>query len=345
MLLMFSYNNIIILNKYTTYKILSHTHTMIITNRYYSTRKCDIEQLSSDIDFIHKDIFEHSISSNRLSILQYKLFNGLYSLSPIRVKFIKLSDLDPFLKSILLETPDIGFIPFPDDPTRISVVIPEKEDVLVYMALSLMLFRLSHGRLPELGYRLENLTDSFYNSIKQMGKVDRVYRIDLSPSLSMIPRSLILDKVKPLVGDGSVYNLISSFLCLPIIDDIGNNRSDIRDGCVPPVGEITRVLFNIVLMDIFDREFTKRIPGITFYRHIYEVFISTRGNEEGIFNDKVGHVLLEELGMDGKIESIGPGDPPLSSCYRKQIYLNNESKVCLRDPMESYYIITKEGKE
>ena len=32
----------------------------------------------------------------------------------------------------------------------------------------------------------------------------------------MIPISLILDKVKPLVGDGYVYKLISSFLTLPI---------------------------------------------------------------------------------------------------------------------------------
>ena len=47
---------------------------------------------------------------------------------------------------------------------------------------------------------------------------------------------------------------------------------------MPPVGEITRVLFNIVLMDIFNCELLKRLPGIAFSRFINEVFISTREN-------------------------------------------------------------------
>lgn len=162
------------------------------------------------------------------------------------------------------------------DPDIIYVVMPDKEDVLVLMGLSLMLFRLSHGRLPKDGYRFENEDDSFYYSLQQMGKVDRLYKLDLMASLRIIPISLILDKVKPFVGDGSVYKLISSLLFLPIIDDDGNHREDISCGGIPPVGEITRVLFNIVLMDIFDREFKKRFPGIAFVRLLNEVFISTR---------------------------------------------------------------------
>lgn len=80
----------------------------------------------------------------------------------------------------------------------IYAVMPDKKDVLVFMALSLMLFRLSHGRLPKDGYRFDNQVDSFYYSLQQMGKVDRLYRLDLIDSLKTI--SLILDKVKPFVG-------------------------------------------------------------------------------------------------------------------------------------------------
>ena len=124
----------------------------------------------------------------------------------------------------------------------LKIVIPDnQEDLVVLMALSIMLFRLTYGELPKEGYRLENRVDSFYSSLQEMGKVDRLYRIDLENSLSLIPISLILDKVLPLVGDGPVYKLLSSFLNLPIIDDNGYNRIDICCGTLPPVGEITRL--------------------------------------------------------------------------------------------------------
>lgn len=54
-----------------------------------------------------------------------------------------------------------------------------QEDLLILMGLSIMLLRLSYGSLPEGGYRLENRSDTFDNSIKEMGKVDRLYRLDL----------------------------------------------------------------------------------------------------------------------------------------------------------------------
>lgn len=107
----------------------------------------------------------------------------------------------------------------------------------------------------------------------------------------------------------------------------------------PPLlkkGEITRVLFNIVLKDIFDREFTKRFPGIAFSRFINEVFISTRGNDDVIFDEKAGYALLEELGLAGKIVSIGPGDDPIPCNSRNRIYLDNYSKVHVCHPNEYY---------
>lgn len=53
-----------------------------------------------------------------------------------------------------------------------TAVLPDKKDVLVFMGLSILLYRLSHGSLPKDGYRMINLVDPFYDSILEMGKVD-----------------------------------------------------------------------------------------------------------------------------------------------------------------------------
>lgn len=312
-------------------------HTKTLTPRYFSTVESELVQLSADIDFIYQDLTENlnfSMSRYRLAVIQQKIVSGLYVLSPLQVFFIKKVDLNQFLLDTLLDCPDIMYGPTSYNPDMITVVMPaDKEDVLVLMGLSLMLFRLSHGSLPKDDYRLESQDSSFYESLQQMEKVDRVYKLNLKASLSLIPKSVILDKVKPFVGDGSVYKLISSLLYLPIISYDGDN---ISFGGIPPVGEITRVLLNIVLKDIFDREFAKRFPGIAFSRFINEVFISTRGNDEVIFDDKAGYALLEELSLAGKIESIGPGDDPLLCYYNKILFVDSDSQVHVCDPKEWY---------
>lgn len=312
-----------------------HSSSPSSTTRNLCTVESSLVQLSAAIEFIYKDLTDNiqfSMSRHQLTVIQQKRILGLYVLSPLQVKLIRKIDLTKFLHDTLPDCPDIMLRPS-SDPSFFIVVMPNKEDVLVLMGLSLMLYRLSHGSLPKDGYRLSNQVDQIYYSLQQMGKVDRLYRLDLMDSLRIIPINLILEKVKPFVGDGSVcYNLISSFLYLPIIDDDGNHIS--FDG-MPSVGEITRVLFNIVLMDVFDREFAKRFPGIAFSRFISDVYISTRGNDSVIFDDKAGYALLEELSLAGNIESIGPGDDPLS-CYSKIVYLDNDSKVHVCNPKEYY---------
>nr|GMD79487.1 Photosystem I PsaA/PsaB [Ipomoea batatas] len=168
------------------------------------------------------------------------------------------------------------------DPDIKIAVLPTKEDTFLLLGLSQLLLRLS-------------------------GREQRK------------------DKVKPLVGEGSaVYDLISSFLHLHIIDDDGHHKADIckLSKLILPLGDIARVLFHIVLMDL-DREFKKRFSSIRYYRLLDEVYILTN---DVIFDDKAGYALLEELGLAGQIESIGPGDDPLlcrrSWCsYTNSVYL------------------------
>ncbi|KAF3452227.1 hypothetical protein FNV43_RR08325 [Rhamnella rubrinervis] len=293
-------------------------------------------ELSDDIHFIYKDLTEKhrfSMSCFRLAVIQQEILSGLYDLSPLQIREIKMNDLAQFLLDTLPACPDLAIMNSLDREMVIAVM-PDKEDVLVLMGLSVMLLRLSHGSLPKSGYRIENPLSSFYYSLQQMGKVDRLYKIDLMESLRYLPISLVLDKIKHFVGDGSVYKLISSFLSLPINDNDGKNRKEIITCGIPPVGEITRVLFNIVLMEIFDQEFTKGFPGVAFKRFVHEVYITTRGNDKVIFNEKVGYTLLKKLGLVGKIDSIGPGDDPLLCYYQNLIFLDNECNVRVCNPKE-----------
>lgn len=305
------------------------------TSTSTSTLECSLVQLSMDIDFIYQDLTtdtEFSMSLYRLAVIQQKRVSGSYVLCPLRVKFIKKVNLHPFLYDTLPDCPDI-MIGHTTHPDILCVVMPHKDDVLVLMGLSLMLLRISHGDLPNNGYRIESTLSSFYSSFQQLGKVDRLYKVDFMPSLRILPISLILDKVKPFVGEGPIYNLIESFLSLPIIDDDGKNRAV---GGIPSVGEITRVLFNIVLMDIFDREFRKRYPGITFSRYINDVFISTHLNDEVIFNEKVLYVLLKELCLVGNIVSMGPNEKPLPSNSGMLLFLDSDRKVKVCHPEDFY---------
>lgn len=158
----------------TLYKtLLVYTHSSsfqflpsptIILTRDFCTVESALVQLSADIDFLYKDLTENlpfSMSRYRLADIQLKIVSGLYVLSPLQVKFIKKVDLTQFLDDTLPDCPDI-MLGTPYDPDMIYVVMPDKEDVLVLMGLSLMLLRLSHGHLPKDGYRLEKNVDSFY---------------------------------------------------------------------------------------------------------------------------------------------------------------------------------------
>lgn len=277
------------------------------------------------------------VPSERLFPIQEMVFLGDYVLKPLRLKFIHKSSIHSFLTDTLQHYPDIMIGRDTKDFYIIMVVMPSnQEDYMVLMALSKMLLRLTYGSLPEGGYRLEDRVDSFYNNIKQMKKVDRLYRIDLSSSLTRIPISLVLRRVSSLVSDRTVYKLIESFLNLPIIDDTGKYRDDISKGGMPPAGEITRVFFNIVLMEVFDKEFEKRYPGpgIAFTRFNNEVFISEtrdRGNQSSRFNEYALYGLLKELNLRGQVDSIEPGDEPLP-CYKKVAVLNTMGGVNICDP-------------
>ncbi|KAF3640234.1 hypothetical protein FXO38_22225 [Capsicum annuum] len=85
---------------------------------------------------------------------------------------------------------------------------------------------------------------------------------------------MIKSWVESLVGDGSVYRLISSFLSLTVFENLGGIHVYTSSGgsAIPPAGDITRVLLDIALQNLFDSQFPKGFPGIAFHRFINEVY-------------------------------------------------------------------------
>lgn len=227
------------------------------------------------------------------------------------------------------------------------VVTPmNKEDVLVLRGLSLLLLRLSRGSLPNNCYRLDSLEYSFIDSLKQMGKVvgkvSRVYKVDLQLSLRTLPICIVEEKILQLVGEDSiVYRLLSSFLRLPIIDEMGQNwKNMIYLSGIPSVGEITKVLLHIILRETFDPEFPKWYPGIPFLGFHNEVFLFQTlqvNDDQVLLDEKALFLLMKELCLFGKIESIGPCEKPLtSSCSEKLLFVDSDSNVELCDYKDSH---------
>ena len=68
-------------------------------------------------------------------------------------------------------------------------------------------------------------------------------------------------------------------------------------------------------------------------RFINEVFISTTGN---VLDEIAVYLLLGELGLAGRMVSIGPGDHPLQCNHNMLLYLDYDSKLYLCDKKEYY---------
>ena len=182
---------------------------------------------------------------------------------------------------------------------------------------------------------MERMPD-FLQSIVDMNNVDRLYKVDMSASISVITKAMVLKAVMPFVGNNDyVFRLVSSIFDLPIYTKDGFPVSANSD--IPPLGEISRLLFNVVLMDIFDREFVKCYPEIRFQRLSNEVFVATADISDVFFSEKTCYALLGKIGLRGEIYSISRGGGFLTcgGNMNNIIIINNSGKVVISDPRSS----------
>lgn len=99
-----------------------------------------------------------------------------------------------------------------------------------------------------------------------------LFFLDLTPSLNTLCRSRLLSKLEPVLKKGSsIFNIVSSFLNLAILDEDKRDWSE-KHG-VPDVGLLASVLLNFYLDDL-DRKVINRFPSLNYVRFINEARIS-----------------------------------------------------------------------
>lgn len=272
-------------------------------------------------NYFDKTNYYDLISRTELSIIKDQIVFCNYVFSPLHLKLVPISEVDQFLLNTLPSHPDVMF-QLSSDGQFYQAMLASKSDILILIALSQILLPFSPSLYA--GGRTENRGQLLYKSLKEMIKVNKLHKLDLNQSLEIMPKNLILEKIKCLIGSGYFVQLIDNYLHLPIIDDFGMHH----DCNIPTVCEITRILFDIILMEVFDREFTKKYPGIKFVRFVNEVFIPSIDGDGFDFDEKTVNELLSEFEMKGKIKSIGPGDveAPLQ-CYQNFLFVSEDGKI------------------
>ena len=304
--------------------------------RHLSTYDGSLVQLADDIVTVYKDLnskLEYSMPSHQLGKIKQKILCNSYALSPLKIKIMENGEqLSAFLKDYSPDYPNIMYGRFTRCEKSFAIIPYNKEDNLVLMGISVMLLRLSLGSSPLKAFWVEDMVEDFHEKLQQMKEVNRVFKYNIQHSLKTIPKSLIEEKIQSLVGDSSpILKLVSTFLRLKILDDDGNDcRGETHLTGIPVVGEITKVLFNIYLMDTIDKDFALIFPGIAFCRFLNEIFIMTK--KKVLFDFKHAHKILGEHRLMGNLTSMGPEDEPLHCHFNKLLYLSSNGKINLCDP-------------
>lgn len=310
------------------YIIEPYVRFPIIGIRKYSAIDKTAVQLSKDLEYVYNDLIRntpYSLSLSEFEVIKKNILIGNYILSPIRFKGVNKKNLRHFICDIEDDCPDYTYYQSDSNPDLIIVIMPEKEDNLVLMALSRMLYRLSKGGLPKNDYRLANEEEEFYSSIQRMGTLHRLYHIDISDT--DITAYQIINWVKLYVKEYSLcYFLTRYFLNLPYKDSKGSlvflNR-------LPLAGEISRVLKNIAYINIVDKQIYGELDKLrlTYSRYMSTIIIALKSeDDEDIFDEYTANFYMGFFGLNATINYIEPGDEPIQCGYKK-IVLNNDGKV------------------
>lgn len=147
--------------------------------------------------------------------------------------------------------------------------------------------------------------------------MNRIYRIeiDFPPDIGLFLRKLTSINLYP---DTHIYKYITSFLNLTYIDEDGKCLESTK---TYTVGNLRRIVHNLVLKEIFDNEFRKLFPGVAFTRFVSQVIVGTKDSDGIVFNEEAGYALLKSLGLSGQIVSIGKGDDAIEICGNRLLYI------------------------
>ena len=296
--------------------------------RKYSASDSSALNLAITIEHVYnylKNRTRLSMSTSEFNIIKEKILLGHSILSPLRFQGVYKKNLRKYLSKVIDDFPDLMYYPSYDNPDFYIVIMPEKEDNLVLIGLSRMLYRQLEGGFSydfTLAEKVKEEEERFYSNIEQMDNVNRLFYIDLSPT--DFSAFEILNMIKSYVKEYSVcYTLIKSFLNLPYKNSDGSivfiNRSLLA-------GEISILLKNLAFHNSFDIPFTRELAGIAYERYMGHVIIPTKADDEYIFDEYTANMLIGILGLDATINYIEPGDEPIQ-CGSKRVGLNKDGKV------------------
>lgn len=207
-----------------------------------SSSYLQLKALLAQIDIVLLEFPEKfSFSSSEIKEL---LSSGSFSFSPLKLCLFQTKD------TLNTKLPR-GYNP-PELPGYKFFLYMEPRDELVVMTLSFVFnvhlsFSFSDNSF---GCRLDRNLSSFNKRL--VGWVERLLFFNLSSSFIQISRSLLLRKRKPLV-DQPIFDLLSSFVHIPIIDKTGEITS-FGTGLPESIRTI------IFYLDELDRAFPARFP-------------------------------------------------------------------------------------
>nr|YP_010722498.1 hypothetical protein P4C39_mgp31 [Cuminum cyminum]WDV16692.1 hypothetical protein [Cuminum cyminum] len=291
--------------------LLSQNHSISFSYcilKRFNSSLCTREQLLEDILFVYNDLTtttRWSMPHDQFESILRQISSDEYHLSPLRYLLIPEYAFSKYHAEVLISSyPDIMIRKCRRHRGCIEVLLPHKDDVVVYTGLSRFLYRLSCGSLPENDdYRILNQSsiEAFYKSL--LGRrVQRLYSIELDESLNFIPKEHLLETLSPILLDRSVYRLISQLMELNILHH--DTYLPPSPYGIPTLGEICRVLFNLYLAESFDPGFARKYPSIEFERYYDTVFLFIRDDEQEQAFNGIEDMLADLELINGHLKSI-----------------------------------------
>lgn len=218
-----------------------------------------------------------------------------------------------------------------DDVNLVVSKAGNSADLLVYLALAKRL--LTHIGCPYNVWTIEDMEINHFNNISQCSELTKIYKINLS--CTKIVKSRIH---KSILNSISVLSSMEKLLIERFVNLQTNNNENgynteetVSLNHIPIIGELTRVMFHIFLIDQFDNKVMKLYPLNSFYRLGSEVIIPIRYDDSDIDTNK----LLEKLNLFGTITEEDGSSELVCTPHERKVLTLYEGEITVWD-VEQY---------
>jgi hypothetical protein len=270
---------------------------------------CVLLRESIDSIYNEEDWMSRGVLPYRKDRLIEELFlRNYYPSSVISYFIIKESEIPAFIYNLIKIESYRGHLwlePRMEDNQPVGVAVYQLNnpvDLLLMMSFSQVLVKTLIVDLPPNVIKFNDLKVHHYAFLNRQEKVYFLHKIDLTPSIKHIDKFRMLNSFQYVRNIPVIYDLIKEFIDLKIYDE--KNGKYLNNHGVPPIGELTNVIYHVFYQHVFDRAIEELYPGITYTRWGHQVFIAIKEPDCFLFNDIEINKLLDKLDLAGNIESI-----------------------------------------